>query len=522
MSTQQSIDTGPARGQGRPFEIKGARTRTRTVTCGTGTRKVRETKVEEGDFERWFQKGEAILFSRYVPQTREKMLDFVVKWEAFVSQCKDKSVDVLMTAWVGCLEERATTGSGTNLPETVANYLWHWKQGLAYYRGMEVNLMLYDKLIRGLRSKFRPTTKAIPLKLAEVRYLVEQSPLGCQGRAMVAALWLSTQRCTNLMSLRRESFLFDGENLTVILSERRKGRTIQELKDPNVQIWTGPWVHIIMKWITLRKKQPMEYVFDRYAQREVSDILKKMPTSQKPFQHSAYRWRNVFTMYSIKRGALQHLAAHGLDLAQIACLSLHHRLDVLAIYVGSFLTQRTLATKELTHLLLVEPTHPTKTRDGTTSRTVSERSNSVAQTMFRSPEPRTQNVVLAPFERSTPREWTTESPTPRVPEGLTQRNRETQVTPARRTNTGTQHEVAVTTSITPLRRNNLLSIVTTTYTQAPVGDVQPDDGKRRSQRGKTLPVQQQQQLPPRTGDNRATPRILRGLYVDPTKGSGTF
>jgi integrase len=350
----------PAPGQlrGRPLILSGEDQGIRTQEDEAGVfRKIRTIPYNTEQAREWLTVGEKIRMAKYDVETMKRSRDYLLKFETFAKAWpfENPTDGELLTAFAGFLHAKQNQAPGTTLPSTVSNYLWHLAKGVEYFRGERWdNNLIYIQIQRGLRSQYQPTTKAVPLRLRATLNLVRQGRLSLPARALVAALWLSAQRPGNLLALTRENIVDDGTDLSVWFTTKRKGKNLVERLLPPVQIWTaGPLTDVVREHFSINRRRHL--IFEESDHRELRAHLREIIVTEERPPVSAVKWRAYYTPYSIKRGALQHLAAWGKDLAAISCLSLHHRLDTLAIYIGSFLNAKTTETRELTRMLMLEP-----------------------------------------------------------------------------------------------------------------------------------------------------------------------
>eukprot|EP00759_Apiculatamorpha_spiralis_P057862 PhF_6_TR8799/c0_g1_i1/m.13971 len=206
--------------------------------------------------------------------------------------------------------------------------MWFLAKGEEYYNGYQLSKTLhYQQLLSGLLAQKTPTTKAIPMRLEDLKDIINKRALPPSVLAQMAALWLSAQRPTNLL-------------------------LVEKLMPP-IQIWVKS---------ELTDQVQLHYqtgvtgpLFHEKDVNTLRDYLRLIPVAEHTHKIEFIKWRSHYTPYSIKRGALQHLAAWGNTPAAISCLSFHKSMSTLAIYIGSFLSERTLETRNLTNMLVRQP-----------------------------------------------------------------------------------------------------------------------------------------------------------------------
>eukprot|EP00759_Apiculatamorpha_spiralis_P057863 PhF_6_TR8799/c0_g1_i2/m.13975 len=232
--------------------------------------------------------------------------------------------------------------------------MWFLAKGEEYYNGYQLSKTLhYQQLLSGLLAQKTPTTKAIPMRLEDLKDIINKRALPPSVLALMAALWLSAQRPTNLLLVQRQDIqLVDGD-MHVWFGRGMKNRSEVEKLMPPIQIWVkSELTDQVRLHYQTRVTGPLFHEKDVNTLR---DYLRLIPVAEHTHKIEFIKWRSHYTPYSIKRGALQHLAAWGNTPAAISCLSFHKSMSTLAIYIGSFLSERTLETRNLTNMLVRQP-----------------------------------------------------------------------------------------------------------------------------------------------------------------------
>jgi len=132
---------------------------------------------------------------------------------------------------------------------------------------------------------------------------------------------------------------------------KRKNKKLIERMDPICQQWSlgdlAPW---LLQHLRQTSGSTLWTMADQAA---LERALKRLPVQQ---THRLLR--KEYTLYSLKRGALQQLGHLEKDWKKIQCLSLHAQLECLAVYIGAFLNVKVQASKEMTALLSKPPPTP--------------------------------------------------------------------------------------------------------------------------------------------------------------------
>lgn len=392
---------GPAPGKlrGRPFILPGdPHGQEGVVPTGSGSRKLKYIAVTQDLALKWLFNGDQTRFKKYIESTFRKGKDYLDKYQAFKAAWPLEATDenTFLSAFVGYLLEGQGTGNPV-LPSSVANYLWHLGKAEAYFNGRELeNTPHFRQLLSGLLAQKTPTTKALPLRFEQVTQIIRNKPIPLGPLALMVALWLSAQRPTNLLLLRVKDTQVDKGNMYVWLGRGMKNQTAVEKLMTPVHIWvTSDLTGIIISHLQTKAKS--ETLFTNADLRVLRNYLRTLDPSPMLHDIEFVRTKGHYTPYSVKRGALQHLAAWGNDPAAIVCLSRHKRMSTLAIYIGSFMSKETEMTRGLTRMLTLPP--PVTPRETLT---------------HASPQPPTPTPVPAPALDPGPNLLSPGSPPPRL------------------------------------------------------------------------------------------------------------
>jgi len=238
---------------------------------------------------------------------------------------------------------------------TVSNLLWLLQSGLQLNTDRKLSPYLVETLQRSMRKKWTPTQKANPLSFAQFSGLLKGKSLSRAAKAYAVWQWLCTQRPGNSLEVETTNVFVEnaegGPIVTVFWLTKRKGKTAVELLLPKCQRLAVGDLGYLPEYI--QERQGTEKLFDADTRDELEAVLKGIPVI---YHHPLLRPH--YTLYSLKRGALQQLAWVEPDQGKILALSLHARLEGLAVYIGSFLNPSTGESLRLSGLLNHAPPTP--------------------------------------------------------------------------------------------------------------------------------------------------------------------
>lgn len=301
--------------------------------------------------------GEEIRRGRWEASTYDQYEDILLRFESFGQAVKEHGVQLTiigqMCAYAAYLRDVKEPGAQPVKYNTVEQYLRQLVDALRFIRGIEVPSAAWHDLRKAVLRKFSPTIKANPLPFGQLQALVSMLPL--PEAAYVILLWITTQRGMNLAKqLTRDAILVTENNETVLVvwyTQGLKGDTvIDRLKPPCHKLSLGIFTNIIERWWDQKQSHRDGCLFDNVNADLVTRALRRLEV-----QNHHPLLRPQYTMYSLKRGALQQAAAHGIPLEKIQTLSLHKSLDTLSIYIGSFLNPAVTSSYEVSQVLARPP-----------------------------------------------------------------------------------------------------------------------------------------------------------------------
>lgn len=312
------------------------------------------------DVERTLEKGKQLMLDRYEPATQlcqQYMLDRFLSYEQTVQYHRPgTSLTEMVTGFLSHVREQHHPDGQMIKFNTLSNYLWLLQTALPVYDGRQIPQMALETIRRSLLKKHTPTVKANPLPFWQLLRLLEVKTLSTAQKALAVALWLSTQRGSTILdilaaeiNITSEIALGDPEDVvTIFFLAKRKNKRLVERLDPICQQWTlgrlAPW---LLKHLHECNSLQLWNQTDASA---LEKAIRRLPVQQR---HTLLK--TEYTLYSIKRGALQQLGHLEPDWQKIQMLSLHAQLDSLAVYIGAFLNPRVRASKDMTALLCRPP-----------------------------------------------------------------------------------------------------------------------------------------------------------------------
>lgn len=379
-----------------------------TTSTGRVVRVV-QRQVNQETLQSWLMLGEQSRRERWEAATYDQYEDVLLRFESLVEAAQKVGMrwdmGQQLCAFAGYMLARA--GRGRNKAQTAEQALRNLVDALRFFRGIRVEGTVWEDLRRGLQKGFSPTVKANPLEMDQLVSLGRRLPP--REGAFVALMWMTTQRAANLRLIRSvDSWLTkegDEELLYLWLTQRIKNKTLDEQLRPRVQkLVLGVLADPVRVWWGKVMEERIERPFEGLNLDLITVALRDVPTRQNhPLLKKAY------TLYSVRRGALQLAAMCGLPMDLIQTLSLHKRLSTLSIYVGSFLDPRVADSAQVSRVLTrvppgrLPPEFPMNTMQDEVPRRR-------AQSEERTPSRRTHTEERTPGQRGQgeagiPREW---------------------------------------------------------------------------------------------------------------------
>lgn len=236
--------------------------------------------------------------------------------------------------------------------QTVEQYLCNLHNELRI-QGYVMDEFRLGLLKKAMRRRSTETRRANPMTLSILETICQNSRLSLEERVFLQLIWLSLQRPGDLKNqLRKDSYLYSREADTMLAIWMRQGTkntTREEHGTPRVIRMVIP-KHWVAGFRALFA-QKTEGLFAKIRMLTMYDELKKI---EPPLKHD--KLRDKFTLYSVRRGAMQHLAAHHVSLADIRALSRHAQDASLRAYIGGLLDPQAIRGEEVSRNLSV-PIH---------------------------------------------------------------------------------------------------------------------------------------------------------------------
>lgn len=306
-------------------------------------------------------RGREIMLQEYEPRTRNAQLRVLERWRSWSDTAKEAVPNATETdVLAGFVEYVRTEGAREIKYNSVSWNLSMLSAALPVYLGTELPAKAVRALHRGLAKNHLPNVRANPLSYRSLMGLLRSQHLGHGAKALASVLWLSTQRGDTVLDVMgAEIFLThsrargDEEDVaTVYFLARRKNKQVIERVDPICQQWVlgdlAEWIVPYLKsHVGMWENTPL---FTRSQATELERFLATMKVEQRhPYLKDHY------TLYSLKRGALQQLGHLEDDWNRIQAISLHRRLAGLSCYIGAFLNPRVRQSRDMTRLLSRAP-----------------------------------------------------------------------------------------------------------------------------------------------------------------------
>jgi hypothetical protein len=199
--------------------------------------------------------------------------------------------------------------------------------------GVRVDEERRGRIVKALGRHRVPPIKANPLRWEQlVAYVGSGENLAC--RALAAVIWLTMKRPAHLVIPVSNVFeIKEGpERLLVIYLPDDKNMMMME--DWRVKkIALGVFEKVVLDHLTQRKVRGGDNL---WFTSEDTDRLYRSLTKLRVTQEHPYLRRH-YTLFSLRRGSIQHAAHAGKVPTEIATLSDHRSLASLALYIGAFL-----------------------------------------------------------------------------------------------------------------------------------------------------------------------------------------
>lgn len=294
------------------------------------TRPARERVIDMEKIEDILERLPTIGREGFAPGTADAMKRLGRRFESFRQQLPPLELEEAIAVFALHLnEEEGVSG------QTVEQYLCLLQRELEV-GGTEVSELSWKRIKRVMRKRATETVRANPLTLEEIERLIRSRRLSMAESGFIACVWLSGQRPGDLIrQSRSDCFLLRREGaLEAALWMRggTKNQSLEEQGTPRVARFRIP-----------RRWEPfVEATFrsSRFMSVNLSQIRKEL--SELPIRTQHPKLRERYTLYSIRRGALQHLAAAGLSLEEIRSLTRHRQVGALAAYIGGYLNPQSI------------------------------------------------------------------------------------------------------------------------------------------------------------------------------------
>ena len=219
-------------------------------------------------------------------------------------------------------------------------------------RGSPLPLKKTEALKGAMHRRASPAIRACPMDLAGLKSFLAGPGLCDEEKTFLIIYWLSGQRPGDLINQKVCDIAMMENNhelqLSIWMYQMCKNTTTTERLSPRCVRMYVPafWSDLVVKQIWRRREANEQQLFPGVKLHQIDQRLRKIPVVTR---HPLLKEKH--TLYSIRRGALQHLAAAGEDAVAIQQLTRHVSEASLRAYLGSFLDPRAIAGLEVSQKL---------------------------------------------------------------------------------------------------------------------------------------------------------------------------
>ena len=307
-------------------------------------------------------KAENVFREKFAEGTRDIMRRIWRRYQSYVGRLRDYvhylEEEIYLAAFAVHLNE--TEGLKG---QTVAQYLCHLGNEYAL-RGSPLPLKKIEALKGAMHRRASPAIRACPMDLAGLKSFLAGPGLCDEEKTFLIIYWLSGQRPGDLINQKVCDIAMMENNhelqLSIWMYQMCKNTTTTERLSPRCVRMYVPafWSDLVVNQIWRRREANEQQLFPGVKLHQIDQRLRKIPVVTR---HPLLKEKH--TLYSIRRGALQHLAAAGEDAVAIQQLTRHVSEASLRAYLGSFLDPRAIAglevSRKLGQYVAVPFEHPT-------------------------------------------------------------------------------------------------------------------------------------------------------------------
>jgi hypothetical protein len=311
--------------------------------------------IQDSTIWKMWDRSEAILREGYAPGTIDAMRRHYGRYASFRSGIhralgpevvEDRILSMFV---VHLLEEEGVSG------QTVEQYLCILEHELEL-RNFKISSGTWRYLKKAAARKSRRVVRCPPMTLQKLREALKAPGLCISERIFLILMWMTILRPSCLKNQRVEDVATLTERtetlrLALWITQGEKQTSMFERGTPRcVRIMVdGAWGRDIRNYVASARRAQQHKLFPDVNQTRLNDILKGIKTDQQ-----GQGLKDHYTLYSLRRGAIQHLAASKLSTAEIASLTGHRRQQALEAYIGSFLRPQAIQGELSSQYLLRE------------------------------------------------------------------------------------------------------------------------------------------------------------------------
>jgi hypothetical protein len=286
--------------------------------------------LNEEEVEEALAQGQVLRRERYKESSREEMRRVYERYESFrnvVRTYRPESAEIdVLAAWSAHnLFARGVKGQ-TVQPEVCLIIDELRLQGTLLPKAVTADL------VKGVGRRRVPPVRANPMRFEQVVLFTGRREVELHVRALAAMIWLTIKRPEHL-KFPVGNVMFKSENEFVIWLPDDKNMESNEdwrcktiVCGPFRQVLTDSW------WARRAHGKDALWFTDQTVGR-LMDALGRLDVLE---AHPLLRTK--YTLFSLRRGAIQHCRSKGLIPEEIAVMSDHHSLSALALYIGAFLS----------------------------------------------------------------------------------------------------------------------------------------------------------------------------------------
>jgi hypothetical protein len=170
------------------------------------------------------------------------------------------------------------------------------------------------------------------MRFNQVVALIRRRDLDVQARALAAMIWLTMKRPEHLRFPVGNVSFKSSQEIVIWLPDDKNMAQEEDWRCKTIVM--GPFRDILVEswWERRRDGKDAEW----FTKTGIGRLMKLL--AEIPVKESHRLLRTKYTLFSLRRGAIQHCRAQGLVPEEIVVMSDHRSLGSLALYIGAFLS----------------------------------------------------------------------------------------------------------------------------------------------------------------------------------------